>query len=96
MIVAGTQHEHGLGHGQPTWPVTLDTRTSKVTLPIVGGHDALAAAGAFTDPTAPVGGTVPATLSLTLGTPAAFGAFTPGHRQGLHGLDDRHRHLDRG
>ena len=26
----------------------------------------------------PVGGTVPATLSLTLGTPAAFGAFTPG------------------
>ena len=26
----------------------------------------------------PVGGTVPATLSLTLGTPAQFGAFTPG------------------
>ena len=26
----------------------------------------------------PVGGTVPATLSLTLGAPAAFGAFTPG------------------
>jgi hypothetical protein len=25
-----------------------------------------------------VGGSVPATLSLTLGTPAAFGAFTPG------------------
>ena len=25
-----------------------------------------------------VGGTVPATLSLTLGTPASFGAFTPG------------------
>ena len=25
-----------------------------------------------------VGGTVPATLSLTLGAPAAFGAFTPG------------------
>ena len=25
-----------------------------------------------------VGGTVPATLSLTLGTPAAFGPFTPG------------------
>ena len=29
-------------------------------------------------PTLPVGGNVPATLSLTLGTPAAFGAFTPG------------------
>jgi hypothetical protein len=27
---------------------------------------------------APVSGTVPATLSLNLGTPAAFGAFTPG------------------
>ncbi|MDA0183245.1 M14 family metallopeptidase [Solirubrobacter phytolaccae] len=26
----------------------------------------------------PVGGTVPATLALTLGTPATFGAFTPG------------------
>jgi hypothetical protein len=26
----------------------------------------------------PVGGTVPATLSLTLGGPASFGAFTPG------------------
>ena len=25
-----------------------------------------------------VGGTVPATLSLTLGAPATFGAFTPG------------------
>ena len=59
-------------------PVTLDTRTSKVTLPVVGGYKALAAAGAFSDPTASVGGTVPATLSLTLGTPASFGAFTPG------------------
>jgi amidase len=28
--------------------------------------------------TAPVGGMVPATLSLTLGAPASFGAFTPG------------------
>jgi hypothetical protein len=28
--------------------------------------------------TAPIGGNVPATLSLTLGTPASFGAFTPG------------------
>jgi hypothetical protein len=27
---------------------------------------------------APAGGTVPATLSLTLGAPASFGAFTPG------------------
>ena len=31
-----------------------------------------------TEATAPVGGTVPATLALTLGAPATFGAFTPG------------------
>jgi beta-galactosidase GanA len=31
--------------------------------------------------TAPVGGTVPATLALTLGAPASFGAFTPGVAQ---------------
>jgi GH35 family endo-1,4-beta-xylanase len=38
------------------------------------------AIGAYTAVTANggVGGSVPATLSLTLGTPAAFGAFTPG------------------
>ena len=40
-----------------------------------------------------VGGTVPATLSLTLGAPAAFGAFTPGVAQGVHGDHDRQRHL---
>ena len=31
-----------------------------------------------TEATAPVGGMVPATLALTLGAPASFGAFTPG------------------
>ena len=42
--------------GQPiNVAVTLDTRTSKVTLPIVGGYEALDAAGAFTDPTGTVG-----------------------------------------
>ena len=34
--------------------------------------------GAVTDTPGTVGGTVPATLSLTLGTAASFGAFTPG------------------
>jgi photosystem II stability/assembly factor-like uncharacterized protein len=32
----------------------------------------------FPSATTPITGTVPATLSLTLGTPATFGAFTPG------------------
>ena len=43
---------------------------------------------------APVGGTVPPTLSLTLAGPVSFGAFTPGVARELHGLDDRDRDLD--
>ena len=34
--------------------------------------------GKVRDESGGVGGTVPATLALTLGTPAGFGAFTPG------------------
>ena len=45
---------------------------------------------------APVGGTVPATLALTLGAPATFGAFTPGVAQRVHGVDDGDRDLHRG
>ena len=41
------------------------------------------------------GGTVPATLSLSLGTPAAFGPFTPGVARDLHGEHDGERDLDR-
>ncbi len=44
----------------------------------------------------PVGGTVPATLSLTLGAPAAFGPFTPGRGEGLHRVDDGQRDQHRG
>ena len=39
---------------------------------------------------------MPATLSLTLGAPATFGAFTPGVARDVLGVDDRQRHLDRG
>ena len=42
-----------------------------------------------------VGGTVPATLSLTLGAPAAFGAFTPGVAKDYDGLHDGQRDLHR-
>ena len=43
-----------------------------------------------------VGGTVPATLSLSLGAAGRVRAVHPGHREGL--LRDHHRngHLDRG
>ncbi len=44
----------------------------------------------------PVGGTVPATLGLTLGTPAAFGAFVPGVARDYDATLDGERDLDRG
>ena len=43
-----------------------------------------------------VGGTVPATLSLTLGAPPTFGAFQAGCGAHLHGVDRRDRHVHRG
>ena len=42
-----------------------------------------------------VGGTVPATLALTLGTPATFGAFTPGVAKDYTASHDGQRRLDR-
>ncbi|WP_053225767.1 CocE/NonD family hydrolase [Solirubrobacter soli] len=63
--------------------ITLNARASKITIPVVGGMRALEEAGALSDAAsthvdAPVSGTVPATLSLTLGASPSFGAFTPG------------------
>jgi X-Pro dipeptidyl-peptidase len=63
--------------------ITLNAKASKISLPVVGGERALEEAGALSDAAsthadAPVGGSVPATLALTLGAPATFGAFTPG------------------
>ncbi len=45
---------------------------------------------------ATVGGTVPATLALSLAGPVSLGTLHPGHRPRVHGLDHRHRHLDGG
>jgi X-Pro dipeptidyl-peptidase len=164
VIVAGTNTGIAQATGNQNVPVTLDTRISKVTLPIKGGYAAAATAGVtdaetvapvlgnppadiatettdangtavtYTNPTATdnedpnptvtcdpasgstfaigtttvtcvakdangntsapktfkvvvkrlvpvdstVGGTAPATLSLSVGAPAAFGPFTPG------------------
>ena len=63
--------------------ITLNAKASKLSLPVVGWMRALEEAGALSDAAsthvdAPVTGTVPATLSLSLGAPASFGAFTPG------------------
>ena len=62
----------------PGTQLTLDLAGSSITLPIVGGAKALSLATGGDLEEAPVTGTVPATLSLTLGAPASFGAFTPG------------------
>ncbi|MDA0178676.1 CocE/NonD family hydrolase [Solirubrobacter phytolaccae] len=86
IIVTANLYGQGTSAQQPTLPsavsaaqpITIDTRASKISLPIVGGTVAMTESGAFTDPTAPVGGVVPATLSLTLGAPATFAPFTPG------------------
>ena len=43
-----------------------------------------------------VGGTVPATLALTMGPAANFGPFTPGLQEGLLRLHDGDRGLLRG
>ena len=39
---------------------------------------------------------MPATLSLSLGTPAGFGPFTPGVARTYDGVHDGQRDLDRG
>jgi hypothetical protein len=52
------------GNGSVTLRATSESDPSKSAVAVCGSGD--------------VGGTVPATLSLALGTPAAFGAFTPG------------------
>src|SRR5262249_23674345 len=49
-----------------------------VALALVLGHALLVPAMGFADVTNPVSGNVPATLSLTVGEPAAFGNFVPG------------------
>jgi hypothetical protein len=58
--------------------LTLDLHGSSFDIPVVGGARGLATATGTGYAEQPVGGEVPATLSLTLGTPASFGAFVPG------------------
>ena len=48
-----------------------------------------------TDSQATVGGSVPATLSLSLGAPASFGAFTPGVTKEYTATSRRHRDQQR-
>ena len=54
------------------------TRVLRPTKAIIALLEETIDAPTSTDTPGTVGGTVPATLSLTLGAPATFGAFTPG------------------
>ena len=63
---------------QPGTELTVDLAGTSLAIPVVGGSKAFTTATGGDEEEAPVGGTVPATLSLTLGAPATFGAFTPG------------------
>lgn len=79
IVIGANFRDYGSVNGLTQTDVTIDTKLSKVQLPIVGGYSAAVQAGLFGEAVeAPVGGTVPATLSLALRGPASFGAFTPG------------------
>ncbi len=64
--------------GAPASGVSAVERDGAVVFSGVSGSHTFAWGTSTTSVSAPVGGTVPATLSLSLGAPASFGAFTPG------------------
>jgi hypothetical protein len=77
LMVFSSDRQYTIGPAAGT-QLTLDLAGSSIAIPIVGGRSALAAATGTDVEEGEVGGTVPATLSLTLDGPASFGAFTPG------------------
>ncbi len=99
IIIGGSNTSMASGTGTNNVAVTLDTRTSKVTLPIKGGYAAAAAAGLTDAETvAPVLGAVPADIATETTDP-------DGHGRQLHEPDrdrqrgpepDRHLHAGLG
>ena len=77
--------------------MTIDLATGAITNKgaSLTALDAIAWGGCPPPPQTTPGGTVPATLSLSLGAPATFGAFTAGvaktYTAGDHGQRDLHR-----
>jgi hypothetical protein len=71
-----------LSSGKATLAVPSTAEATSITATYSGDrfYNASTGTAAYesSSSTGTVGGTVPATLALTLGTPAAFGAFTPG------------------
>ena len=77
LMVISSDREHTV-RPAPGAQVTLDVAGSRLALPVVGGAKAFATATGGDLEEGTVSGTVPPTLSLTLGGSASFGAFTPG------------------
>ena len=72
-----------LSNGQASIPIPNNTNGGAAVVATYSGdafYNTSASSVPYeaTSPTGAVNGTVPATLSLTLGTPASFAAFTPG------------------
>ncbi len=79
LMVMSTDRDYTV-RPAPGTQLTVDIAQTAFTLPVVGGAGALAPALGEGIAAVPgtVGGTVPPTLSLSLGPAAAFGPFTPG------------------
>jgi hypothetical protein len=81
ILDPATRKLTGLHTGDVTVRVISDSMrefTGDASLAPVVGEKTIHVQVTHVDSPAPVGGQVPATLALTLGGPASFGAFTPG------------------
>ena len=81
--------------GAPAAGVTAVQRDGAVEFGGVTGSHTFAFGTVTTDADGTVGGSVPATLSLTLGAPASVRRVHAGRGEGVHGADDGERDLHR-
>ena len=77
LMVLSSDRDHSI-RPAPGTKVSLDLAGSSFSLPIVGGAKGLATATGGDLEEGTVGGSVPATLALTLGPAATFSPFIPG------------------
>ena len=77
LMVLSSDRDHSI-RPAPGTKVSLDLAGSSFSLPVVGGAKGLATATGGDLEEGTVGGTVPATLTLSLGPAATFSPFVPG------------------
>ena len=95
LMVLASDRDHTVRPPAGT-ELTLDLGNSSFTIPTVGGSKLLATQLGGDQEDGTVGGTVPATLALTLGAPATFGAVHAGRGARVHGVHDGQRGQHRG